>query len=492
MSTARLTLVRSRDASGERKQMPSDAKALHEEITKATVDRLAKLPQTGKDVFVPDTELPGFRLRRTPNGTVLFMFTGRIKGGEGANKNKLVTRSIGRAHGKGAITVAKARAEAVALREALARGINPEDERRAAAEAAEAAQRERERQATVREWTPAYALTHMLEWRASRPDPAMHLKPETIEFYQRGIGYLGRLSSVPIVDIRADDIRQALDKIEGKAKPAKAKRALSGVIAHTIKRLDLNIPNPVGRLDRGEFKAPPPRTSYIKENDLAEFVRKVTSLKIEGKPRETKRASDYVLLTLLYGTRKEELMRMRWDWINWSEGVITIPASITKQKRTHYLPLTNWTKGILEARRDEQKRDSAYVFPGEKCGQLDPTTKQPIDQPLTNIRKSLGRAVGEGLKLHDLRRTLITHCSGLGIHGSRLKAIVGHSRSGVTENYDQREIEQVRRDLTTYHDWLLELVERRRFEQHVQEHPEEWPEPETEPEVPTYRPGVRR
>lgn len=414
-----------------------------EEITKATIDRLAKRPKSVRDEYIQDAEIPGFKLRRTRQGTVVFFFHGRVRGGEGATKGKLVKRTIGRAKGKGAISVAKARAEAVALRDALAKGVDPAEELRAKAEAAEAKQREREQEKALRTWTPAHALTHMLEWRASRPDPAMHLKPETVEFYQRGIGYLGKLAKVPIVDIKADDIRKALDKIDGKAKPAKAKRALSGVIAHAIKRLDMNIPNPVSRLDRGEFKAPPPRDSYIRESDIGEFIHKIEAIDIPGKLREAQRARDYMLLTLAYGTRKEELMRMRWDWIDWDAGVITIPASATKQKRTHYLPLTAWTRAILDARRVANKRNSAYVFPGEKDG-----------QPVTNIRRSLARAVGENFRLHDARRTLITHCASLGIHGTRLKAIVGHARQGVTENYDQRELAQVRRDLTTYHEWL--------------------------------------
>jgi hypothetical protein len=59
----------------------------HEAITKATVTRLAKLPKSVKDVYVTDSELPGFRLRRTPSGTLIFEFRGRIRGGEGTHKN---------------------------------------------------------------------------------------------------------------------------------------------------------------------------------------------------------------------------------------------------------------------------------------------------------------------------------------------------------------------------------------------------------------------
>ena len=445
MSKSMLKLVVNRDAvrTAERGEAP-------EEITKATIDRLAKRPVSGRDEYIQDADLPGFKLRRTRQGTIVFLFHGRVRNGEGDTKGKLVKRTLGRAKGKGAISISKARAEAVALRDATAKGIDPTEQLKAADEATQAAKRQREREATIREWTPAFALEHMLRCCVERKLP---LRPETIEFYQRGIGYLGKLANVPIVDMQAEDIRKALAKVGGVAKPSKAKRALSGVISHAIKELNLNIANPVNRLSRGEFKAPEPRTSYIREADIGGFIRKVGAINIPDKPRESARARNYILLTLLYGTRKEELMRMRWDWIDWESGTFTIPATVTKQKRAHRLPLTKWTRAILEARKAANVRGSAYVFPGDKRG-LNPETKEPIDQPVTNIRRSLISAVGEGFKLHDLRRTLTTHCASLGIHGSRMKAIVGHAKADVTENYDQREIEQVRRDLTTYHDWL--------------------------------------
>jgi integrase len=437
-----LTLVRSNTALA----LLDDSATTREEITKATIERLHAMTGASADVYVQDSEIPGFKLRRTKQGTIVFLFHGRIRNGEGANKNKLVKRTIGTAKGEGSISIFKARAEASTLREALAKGLDPADELHARAEGAEAARRLREQQALHRVWTAAYALEHMLEWRASRPNPSLHFKPETIKFYKVAIGYLGKLAHVPIVDLRADQIRNALEQVDGKAKPTKARNALSGVIAHAIRRLELNIANPVRHLDRGEFKAPPARDTYVREVELAGFIGKILAISVPGREWMADRARDYMLLTLLYGTRKNELLCMQWDWINWADGVLTIPATVTKQKKVHHLPLTTWTRGILEARYEKRKLEVPFVFPGNK-----------VCKPLTSIRKSLGKAVGKAFRLHDARRTLVTHCESLGIHGSRLKAIVGHARAGVTESYNQREIEQVRRDLTTYHDWLRQL-----------------------------------
>lgn len=417
------------------------------ELTTAHIKAL-RARSDASEVRIGDSIEPGLYLRRDPRkGSVGFIYRGRIRGAEGAPIRKLKL-DIKPTDAK---SIAKARAQAAEIRSKLAAGIDPSAERRVkAAEIAAATQAladQQQREAELRRWTPAFAVEHLIEWRAARPDASLHFRPETIEYYRRAIAYLGKLAKVPIIDLRADAIRKALDAIDGVAKPAKAKRALSAVINHTIKRLELNIANPVTRLDRGEFKAPKARTSYIAEGDIGMFVGKAASLpgmpELRGKLREAERARDYLLLALLYGTRKEELMRMEWSWIDWIAGTITLPASLTKQRRNHLLPLTDWTRAILKKRFDARKPEVPFVFPGQKKG-----------KPLTNVRRTMVRAYGEGFMLHDFRRTLITHCASLGIHGTRLKALVGHARSGVTEGYDQREIEQTRRDLTKYHEWL--------------------------------------
>jgi integrase len=413
-----------------------------EEITQAAIARLAKWPKQSpegkpdkvRDEYLNDSELPGFRLRRTPLGTITFEFRGRVRGVK--DYKKLVMVPLGKA---GEITPAKARAKAITIRDELARGINPAEQKKAAAEAAIAAEKRRKQQATIREWTLAFALERMLEAKAAK------IRPATVTFYRAGIKDAGKLARVPIVDITGKAVRDALGKLEGTAKPAKTKRALSGVIGYAIDELELNIVNPVKRVARGDFKAPDPRTNYIPEADIGGFIRKLIE-------HEDTRARDYILLTLLYGTRKNELMQMRWDWIDWESGTITIPATVTKQKRAHRLPLTGWTRAILEARQAANV-PGGYVFPGDKRGPK-PKAGWGAERSLKGVRTSLTQVAGEGFKLHDLRRTLTTHCASLGIHGSRMKAIVGHAKADVTENYDQREIEQVRRDLTTYHDWL--------------------------------------
>src|SRR5262249_15496919 len=140
----------------------------HQEISKAAIGLLADKPRTGKDEYLQDTEIPGFRLRKTPSGTILFLFTGRIRNGQGTNKNKLIKRTIGLAFGQGAMAVSKARVEAQALRDAIAKGVDPADELRAKAEASEAAKRKQDEALKLREWTPAFALDHMLQWRAAK------------------------------------------------------------------------------------------------------------------------------------------------------------------------------------------------------------------------------------------------------------------------------------------------------------------------------------
>jgi hypothetical protein len=95
MSTAGSKRLASRDAIASVSE-PAKQKAQHEEITKATIERLARMPKGGADVYIDDTELPGFRLRRTPTNTIVFLFVDRVRWRRRKHKNKLIKQNTGK------------------------------------------------------------------------------------------------------------------------------------------------------------------------------------------------------------------------------------------------------------------------------------------------------------------------------------------------------------------------------------------------------------
>ena len=63
--------------------------------------------------------------------------------------------------------------------------------------------------------------------------------------------------------------------------------------------------------------------------------------------RRGDRVGQFLLMLLLSGARRGELLAMRWSDIDLEAGVWTKPASVTKQRRSHRLPLNQEALAIL-------------------------------------------------------------------------------------------------------------------------------------------------
>lgn len=105
-----------------------------------------------------------------------------------------------------------------------------------------------------------------------------------------------------------------------------------------------------------------------KINTLYQFVRHNRSL-----------FHDIVALLILTGQRKSEIGKLRWDEI--VDGCIILPASRTKNNRSHRLPLSPTALEILNSR----PVNGPYVFPGR-----DP--KSPFNG-FTRVKKLLDKAL---------------------------------------------------------------------------------------------------
>jgi integrase len=145
--------------------------------------------------------------------------------------------------------------------------------------------------------------------------------------------------------------------------------------------------------------------------------------------------SHIVALLILTGQRRSEVAAIKWEWIDEAERTITLPASLTKNKRTHKFPYGRMVAEILErvphlgdylfpAARDQVKGKPATVFNG--WGK----PKATFDD-LCNV---------SGWQLHDLRRTFATNLAALGVAPHVVERLLNHASgtiSGVAAIYNQ-------------------------------------------------------
>ena len=127
-------------------------------------------------------------------------------------------------------------------------------------------------------------------------------------------------------------------------------------------------------------------------------------------------AASIYRMILLTGQRPGEVKAMRWSAID-EEGIWTIPASETKNKREHKVPLSSHSRSVLE-KLASLTGESEYVFAAPSGGHL-----QWFQSQLRRIQKK----TGFHFRFHDLRRTCATNLSKLGIDEITIARILNHS-----------------------------------------------------------------
>jgi integrase len=132
-------------------------------------------------------------------------------------------------------------------------------------------------------------------------------------------------------------------------------------------------------------------------------------------------------LGMLTGLRRSELAGLRWTDI--IDDRIVIEAHSAKTGAKHEVPLTPAMRAVLSA----QPRDtSGLVFPSRR--------QQERDTKLAGWSKlapKAARASGVNFRLHDLRRTVRTLMSRLGVAEEAAEMAIGHVRRGLVGTYNK-------------------------------------------------------
>lgn len=199
-------------------------------------------------------------------------------------------------------------------------------------------------------------------------------------------------------------------------------------------------PNPVRRLRR-QWYPEPKRERIVRAEELPKFFEAVSAL-----PNDV--ARDYLLFVLFTGLRLGELTSLRWEDVDLVQKIIRVPAARTKAGRKLDLPMSDFVRDLLVARR--ALGDAKFVFPGPgKGGHLvDPSF--PLEQ--------VAKACAVQVSAHDLRRTFITVAESCDISPIALKALVNHSTgSDVTAGYVQISTERLREAAQKVADRMKEL-----------------------------------
>ena len=244
-------------------------------------------------------------------------------------------------------------------------------------------------------------------------------------------GLADRWRDRPIAEINGDDIHLIVDEVREKAVPGLKRRA--GGPSNAMARQMFAVLSRLFRwlLEKRRVKVNPvigvalPKAGKPRERTLADDeVKKFWAACDKAGPP----AGQCLKLLLLTGCRLNEIARLRRDEVNAKDKTATIPASRSKNKRAHVVPLSPLAWDILQS----------VPTTGELF--FTTTRKKPIG-PWSRIKAQLDSAMKvPAWRLHDLRRTFSTNLNKIGIAPHVVEACLNHvsgSKSGVAGIYNQ-------------------------------------------------------
>lgn len=175
-------------------------------------------------------------------------------------------------------------------------------------------------------------------------------------------------------------------------------------------------------------------------------------------------------LLILTAQRKNEVVGMEWEEIDWNQMLWKIPGRRTKNGRSHEVPITSTMSKILsEIPRIEGCK---YVFSsnGQRPVASQSRIKNAIDEEIERLRQERA-PLGEGAKsmphwtIHDLRRTATTGMARLGIPPHVADALLNHKGgvvSGVAAVYNRYGyLEERRHALQEWESHVLGLLDQK-------------------------------
>ena len=244
---------------------------------------------------------------------------------------------------------------------------------------------------------------------------AGRLSPRTVREYTKQRRYVEpTLGKLKVVDVTRQDVEKAIDR------PGPTHRnRLAAFLSNLFNRaedweLRPQQSNPARRIEKAKEE---PRDRTLTPTELAGLARALNALSSRFPA-----AVGAVRFAAFTGLRISECMAVRWSHVDFEAGRLTMPDTKTG-RRVHDLPTP-----ALELLADTP-RIGEWAFTSAR------------DRPVTYayVRRVFAEAVKdaglEDVRLHDLRRTVMTNAAAAGVGTHVLRDLLGHRSTAMADRY---------------------------------------------------------
>jgi len=345
----------------------------------------------GKDMCLWDTEVKGFGLRVQPSGRRSYIYKFRTPDGRRRN------RKIGEPE---SLTAEAARRIVLGMVSDAALGKVVIDDK------------PKQKSITMRKMCDLYLEDYA----------RLHKKPKSVEDDTRYINkdIKPRLGSKSLSEIRSKDIVKIHSSLADT--PIKANRllALLSKIFNLSEEWEYRESNTNPTQHIRKYKETP-RERFLTQDEI--IVLEKVLADAEQKNEVSPSVIHALRVLLMTGARLQEVLTMKWEYVDFEEGKINLPDSKSGKKT---IWLSDKARDYIDA--IPHKRGNPFVFPGQRTGSRLVNLQKPW-------RKLRAIADIEDVRIHDLRHTYASLAVSQNLSLPIVGKLLGHKSTKSTERY---------------------------------------------------------
>jgi integrase len=283
------------------------------------------------------------------------------------------------------------------------------------------------------------------------------LADSTVKSYSRCTqkpGAFYRYRDTPLADITEEIVIEChKDKsTQSEAQANKDCRTLRLLWNWGKKPLRLAGSNPVSALNKKEkvagrkgWNRNKRRKTAILRHQLTAWFETIRALQTSSDITISRQAKAMEVM-ILTGLRKNEVLRMRWDWVNWVDLTVTIPDVSSKNRQALTRPLTDRVQQLIKSMvgiNDE------WVFHSI-------TKDVPLDG-IIKVQNLLKDKTGIWTPPNDMRRSFASAAPAAGLSQHSIKSLMNHISNAeeVTAGYQVIDLDTMREESQKVENFIL-------------------------------------
>ena len=138
-------------------------------------------------------------------------------------------------------------------------------------------------------------------------------------------------------------------------------------------------------------------------------------------------AAAAIMLLIVTGARKSEILNATWDNVDLPGKRLTVPLSKNGRTRTIYLSAA--AVAVLNGQAAKAKEGALFVFPGREPDR----GLEDLRGPWKRVKAAAGLAAD--LRIHDMRHNFASQLANNGIPLNEIAELLGHSSLSTTRHY---------------------------------------------------------